>query len=112
MRWKCVRWSPQWQAAERKEIRQFVCVRRGRHASLFGVGRVAVVDVLVIGSGAREHALCRALSLDPDVDRLVCAPGNAGTAAVATNVAVDAGDPDAIAALGRVPGRRPRGHRP
>ena len=63
------------------------------------LGRVADVDVLVIGSGAREHALCRALSLDPDVGRLVCAPGNAGTAAVATNVAVDASDPEAIAAL-------------
>lgn len=63
------------------------------------VGRVAGVDVLVIGSGAREHALCRALSLDPDVGRLICAPGNAGTAEVATNVAVDASDPDAIAAL-------------
>ncbi len=57
------------------------------------------MDVLVIGSGAREHALCRALSLDPEVERLICAPGNAGTASVATNLAVDASDPDAIAAL-------------
>jgi phosphoribosylamine--glycine ligase len=57
------------------------------------------VDVLVIGSGAREHALCRALSLDPEVDRLVCAPGNAGTSEVAENLAVDASDPDAVAAL-------------
>ncbi len=57
------------------------------------------MDVLVIGSGAREHALCRALSLDPEVDRLVCAPGNAGTSEVAENLAVDASDPDAVAAL-------------
>jgi phosphoribosylamine--glycine ligase len=57
------------------------------------------VDVLVIGSGAREHALCRSLRFDPDVENIVCAPGNAGTAEVATNAEVDAGDPDAVAAL-------------
>ena len=57
------------------------------------------MDVLVIGSGAREHALCRSLRLDPDVENIVCAPGNAGTAEVATNAEVDAGDPDAVAAL-------------
>ena len=36
--------------------------------------------VLVIGGGAREHALCLALSNDPTVDQLICAPGNAGIA--------------------------------
>ncbi|MET0474164.1 MAG: phosphoribosylamine--glycine ligase N-terminal domain-containing protein, partial [Mycobacterium sp.] len=39
--------------------------------------------VLVIGSGAREHALLLALRRDPGVDGLAVAPGNAGTAAVA-----------------------------
>ncbi|MGL5852369.1 MAG: hypothetical protein ACRCZD_16440, partial [Phycicoccus sp.] len=34
--------------------------------------------VLVIGSGAREHAIVRALSLDPAVDAVVAAPGNPG----------------------------------
>ena len=55
--------------------------------------------VVVIGSGAREHALCVALSSDPAVSALACAPGNAGTRAVAEPFAVDVGDPDAIAAL-------------
>ncbi|MEU2347079.1 phosphoribosylamine--glycine ligase [Modestobacter sp. NPDC013298] len=55
--------------------------------------------MLVIGSGAREHALCVALTNDPAVSALACAPGNAGTAAVAEPLAVDVADPVAIAAL-------------
>ena len=55
--------------------------------------------VLVVGSGAREHALCLALAADPQVTALVCAPGNAGTAAVAEQRPVDATDPAAVAAL-------------
>jgi phosphoribosylamine---glycine ligase len=57
------------------------------------------VDVLVVGSGAREHALLLALRRDPAVGRLVCAPGNAGTAALADSRPLDVGDPDAVAAL-------------
>ncbi|MDX3094308.1 phosphoribosylamine--glycine ligase [Streptomyces sp. ME01-24h] len=57
------------------------------------------MNVLVIGGGAREHALCRALSLDPDVDALHCAPGNAGIAEVAELHAVDAMDGAAVADL-------------
>ncbi len=55
--------------------------------------------VLVIGNGAREHALCLALAADPDVTALICAPGNAGTAAVAEQRGVDALDPAAVARL-------------
>ena len=55
--------------------------------------------VLVIGSGAREHALCVALSSDPAVTALACAPGNAGTRVIAEAAAVDAADPVAVAAL-------------
>ena len=55
------------------------------------------MDVLVVGSGAREHALCRSLRLDDDVDQLYCAPGNAGTADVASNVEVNASDPMVVA---------------
>ncbi|MGW1157708.1 phosphoribosylamine--glycine ligase [Streptomyces sp. NPDC002519] len=57
------------------------------------------MKVLVIGSGAREHALCRSLSLDPDVTALHCAPGNAGIAEVAQLHQVDALDGAAVAAL-------------
>jgi phosphoribosylamine--glycine ligase len=57
------------------------------------------VKVLVIGGGAREHALCRALSLDPGVTSLHCAPGNAGTEAIAQSHAVDVLDGAAVAAL-------------
>ncbi|MER6530787.1 phosphoribosylamine--glycine ligase [Streptomyces sp. NPDC001508] len=57
------------------------------------------MKVLVIGSGAREHALCRSLSLDPAVTALHCAPGNAGIAEVAELHPVDALDGAAAAAL-------------
>lgn len=61
--------------------------------------RVTPVKVLVIGGGAREHALCRSLSLDPDVTALHCAPGNAGIAEVAEVHPVDALDGAAVAEL-------------
>ncbi|MDH6518030.1 phosphoribosylamine--glycine ligase [Streptomyces sp. SAI-135] len=57
------------------------------------------MKVLVIGNGAREHALCRSLSLDPDVSALHCAPGNAGIAEVAELHPVDALDGGAVATL-------------
>ncbi|MGH3526296.1 MAG: phosphoribosylamine--glycine ligase [Pseudonocardiaceae bacterium] len=55
--------------------------------------------VLVIGAGAREHALVLALANDLAVTALACAPGNAGTAALAEKLAVDVTHPDAIAKL-------------
>ncbi|MCQ4081639.1 phosphoribosylamine--glycine ligase [Streptomyces sp. RB6PN25] len=57
------------------------------------------MKLLVIGGGAREHALCRALSLDPDVTSLHCAPGNAGIAEIAELHAVDPLDGAAVAEL-------------
>ena len=53
----------------------------------------------MIGGGGREHAIVLALSRDPSVTALACAPGNAGTAALAESYAVDVAKPDEVAAL-------------
>ena len=57
------------------------------------------MKILVVGGGAREHALCLALSKDSAVTELTCAPGNAGIAAVATTRPLDVRDVDATANL-------------
>jgi phosphoribosylamine--glycine ligase len=57
------------------------------------------VRVLVIGSGGREHALCRSLKLDPQVSELHCAPGNPGIEEIATVHPVDPLDPGQVAEL-------------
>jgi phosphoribosylamine--glycine ligase len=57
------------------------------------------VHVLVIGSGAREHALLLALRRDPEVVGLSVAPGNAGTAAIADQYDVDVTSGEAVVAL-------------
>jgi phosphoribosylamine---glycine ligase len=57
------------------------------------------VRVLVIGSGAREHALLLALRRDPEVEELAVAPGNAGTAIIADQYDVDITSGEAVARL-------------
>jgi phosphoribosylamine---glycine ligase len=57
------------------------------------------VRVLVLGSGGREHALIRSLAQDPDVTALHCAPGNAGTLALADNHVLDPTDPLSVVQL-------------
>jgi phosphoribosylamine--glycine ligase len=57
--------------------------------------------VLVIGGGGREHALAARLVADPDVEFVVCAPGNPGIARVARTVAIDSANLDALATLAR-----------
>lgn len=59
------------------------------------------MNLLVIGSGGREHALCWALRASPLVNKLVCAPGNAGIAQVAKLAAVDPLDLNAVLQLCR-----------
>src|SRR6056297_637643 len=53
-------------------------------------------NVLLIGSGGREHALARALSESPKLERLFIAPGNPGTAQAGENVILDISDQDAV----------------
>jgi len=55
--------------------------------------------ILVLGSGAREHALCWRLALDPDVEDVWCAPGNAGIGRTVDLEPVQLNDADAVLAL-------------
>ena len=57
------------------------------------------MKVLVVGSGAREHALCWRLKLSPDVTDIWVASGNSGTAQIANNVHVSPEDVDGVANL-------------
>ena len=59
------------------------------------------MKILVVGSGGREHAITWRLAQDAEKHELFCAPGNAGTAAIATNVAVGAEDVEAVAKWAR-----------
>ena len=54
------------------------------------------MNVLLIGSGGREHALAWAMSASPLLGKLYCAPGNAGIAEVAECVAIDVADHPAV----------------
>ena len=57
------------------------------------------MTILLLGSGGREHALAYKLLQSPTCQKLFVAPGNAGTAAIATNVAVSPTDFEALKAL-------------
>jgi phosphoribosylamine--glycine ligase len=57
---------------------------------------VRSINILVVGSGAREHTLAWKLSLSPKVKQIFCAPGNAGTAQLGQNLAIDATDIEGI----------------
>jgi phosphoribosylamine--glycine ligase len=57
------------------------------------------MNILVIGSGGREHTLVWKISQSPMVEKIYCAPGNAGTNDLAQNVPINAEDIDALAAF-------------
>ena len=50
------------------------------------------MNILIVGSGGREHALAWKIAQSPRLERLFIAPGNAGTAALGQNVPIDSGD--------------------
>ena len=55
------------------------------------------IDILILGGGGREHAIAKALLASPGCGRLFVAPGNGGTALDASNIVLDANDPQAVA---------------
>jgi phosphoribosylamine--glycine ligase len=70
---------------------------------LYAAVGVKAMKILVVGSGGREHALAWKLSKSPQVKQIYCAPGNAGTARLAENVALA---PDDIKGLLEFAGQR------
>lgn len=65
------------------------------------MARLSPVKVLIVGPGAREHALAHSLHLDPNVSEVHAVPGNPGIGRIATLHAGDANDGSALAALAR-----------
>ncbi len=59
------------------------------------------MDVLVVGGGGREHAICWALRKSPRVGRLCCAPGNGGIAQVAECIDISATDIEKMVAFAK-----------
>jgi phosphoribosylamine---glycine ligase len=59
------------------------------------------MNILLLGSGGREHALAWAISASPLTARIICTPGNAGIAQVAECVALDLGDHKAVIAFAK-----------
>ena len=59
------------------------------------------MKVLVVGSGGREHAICRAVAKSSRVDKIYCAPGNAGIAALAECVPIGAMEFDKLVSFAK-----------
>ena len=59
------------------------------------------MKVLVVGSGGREHAICTSVAKSPRVDKIYCAPGNAGIATLAECVPIGAMEFDKLVAFAK-----------
>ena len=53
-------------------------------------------NVLIIGSGGREHAIAWSIAKDEKVSNVFCAPGNAGTELIAENLNIDISDNNSV----------------
>ena len=52
--------------------------------------------ISVIGSGGREHAICKKISESSQASKIYCIPGNAGTSEIAENIEIDINNFDEI----------------
>ncbi len=59
------------------------------------------MKVLIVGGGGREHAIATAVAKSPRVDKIYCAPGNAGIASIAECVAIGAMEFDKLVAFAK-----------
>lgn len=59
------------------------------------------IDILLLGSGGREHAIAKKLAASPRCGKLYIAPGNGGTSQEGENVSLDENDPTAVAAFAK-----------
>lgn len=59
------------------------------------------IDILLLGSGGREHAIAKKLAASPRCGKLYIAPGNGGTSQEGENISLDALDPAAVAAFAK-----------
>lgn len=60
-----------------------------------------VIDILLLGSGGREHAIAKKLAASPRCGKLYIAPGNGGTSQEGENISLDENDPAAVAAFAK-----------
>ena len=83
-------------------MRREPCDRAFKKAGSGGAGLVEnTINILLLGSGGREHALAVKLAESPRCGELFIAPGNGGTLEVGENVALDENDPAAVAEFAR-----------
>ena len=59
------------------------------------------IDILLLGSGGREHAIAKKLAASPRSGKLYIAPGNGGTSQEGENISLDENDPAAVAAFAK-----------